>query len=245
MTRISRVSGARVWCFVLLYISRHAVTPQTARMHAGVFPAFAWAAGACHWTAQEVRGLRSLQLRIIVVRLWRRPCDQCGATARRSIRFAETWWRVTCTPTWDVAGASAWWRSAGHVARLAQRKPRRHVATTLRWRDAWRLKAVRGMLCRDTDLGRMRWQRGHCVPGCRRWDGPIQVAVGIVTETQWQGVAQNMDVYGAEYTFREQSCGARSNDYRRQDDLWCMMFDVGDTSHALRCLMFARQRDTY
>lgn len=88
---------------------------------------------------------------------------------------------VLCAPSaeagmasWDAVVATAWWRWAGHLARLTESEPDRWGEIGTAWRGAWCRQTVRCMLHSTAGPGSLRLDRGHWLLGKRGWDEAIQ-----------------------------------------------------------------------
>lgn len=106
----------------------------------------------------------------------------CGARgARESGRFLS----------WDQAICAAWWRWAGHAARLAEKCPERVLSKILGWKDAWWRQTLRYVY----GGSQSRLGRGDRMLGRRRWGEPIQQVVNSDQEGPWQTKALDSEAW--------------------------------------------------
>lgn len=65
-------------------------------LHLGIFPCFAWASGARHWSASELQKLKAL------------PSKMMRRIAHQTLQHVGPQWRQSGIPRWDHAVSATW-----------------------------------------------------------------------------------------------------------------------------------------
>lgn len=178
-----------------LWLAKGRVQNKRQAPHLAVFPALSWCAGTRHWTLQELKQIRSVQVRMTrrLAGWWPYADEAWAAYTKRTARHAESLWKDARIPWWDKAIVWMGWRWAGRSARLeAQPDDRRCVAVN-HWRGAWWGETVNAVLRTEADPMCRRLNRGHRQLGRRSWGDAMQGEVDAVrsVETSWHEVAQD------------------------------------------------------
>lgn len=169
---------------------RGRVREKMRMFHMNVFPGLRSCAGARPVAQQDVKSVNSMQLQMC-----RRPLQLWPYRRTHKHRCS-----TDCTM---VRGSRSHSRNAslGHrttvllvevgrrLCRVVDKRPLEMGGKMVQWRSAMYPETIRGLHCRDSDPERRRLGRGFRGRRGRRWDNPIQKAIGM--HEGWQEIAQD------------------------------------------------------